>query len=192
VGYRPSAKGVRTRLSELDISRTRLTVGMVFQSFNLFPHLNVLDNVTLAPIEIKGVPRNEARAFAKELLARVGLSGKEAQFPSRLSGGQQQRVAIARALALQPKVMLFDEVTSALDPELVGEVLGVMRQLALDGMTMIIVTHEMYFARDVADRIMFLEQGKIAEEGNPKSLLENPQSESLKVFLRRFTKEYFL
>lgn len=192
IGYRVSNKGGRTRQSESEISRTRLTIGMVFQSFNLFPHLNVLDNITLAPIRITGTAPEEARTFAKELLARVGLSGKETQFPSRLSGGQQQRVAIARALALRPKVMLFDEVTSALDPELVGEVLGVMRQLALDGMTMIIVTHEMYFARDVADRIMFLDQGRIAEEGSPKCLFESPQTESLRVFLRRFTKEYFL
>lgn len=192
IGYERDANGRRRRRSEAEIARTRLDVGMVFQSYNLFPHLNVLDNVTLAPIHIKGVPAREAEELALELLAKVGLSGKTREYPSRLSGGQQQRVAIARALAIQPKVMLFDEVTSALDPELVGEVLRVMRQLAIDGMTMLIVTHELHFARDVANRLIFLDRGKIVEQGAPAALLEHPQTDTLKAFIRRFTEEYYL
>ena len=164
----------------------RAEVGMVFQSFNLFPHRNVLDNVTMAPISVKRVRPEDAKRRALELLEKVGLSDKIKQYPSRLSGGQQQRVAIARALAMEPKVMLFDEVTSALDPELVGEVLTVMQQLAMEGMTMVIVTHEMQFAREVGDRLMFIDSGRIIEEGNPREILLQPKTERLQAFLQRF------
>lgn len=185
VGY-INKNGVRKLRSAADIARHRSEVGMVFQSFNLFPHRTVLDNVALGPIYVGGAKRQRAEAEAMQLLAKVGLSEKAGSYPSKLSGGQQQRVAIARALAMRPKVMLFDEATSALDPELVGEVLSTMRELAADGMTMIIVTHEMDFARDVGDRILFFDKGKIAEEGPPSQLLANPRSERLRSFLRRF------
>ena len=186
VGYEPGPQ--RRRQQESEIATLRSQVGMVFQSFNLFPHRSVLDNVTMGPIHVKGMDRKGAESLAVPLLQKVGLGQKIHEYPARLSGGQQQRVAIARSLAMQPKVMLFDEVTSALDPELVGEVLGVMRELATDGMTMIIVTHEMEFARDIADRVMFFDQGRITETGSPGQVLEAPQSERLKAFLGRFSR----
>ncbi|MGI9384789.1 MAG: ectoine/hydroxyectoine ABC transporter ATP-binding protein EhuA [Methyloligellaceae bacterium] len=190
LGYRLTDNGGRVRQPEAEIARMRSNVGMVFQSFNLFPHRSVLDNITLAPVSVKGVKRQQARARARELLDKVGLADKIDEYPSRLSGGQQQRVAIARALAMEPKVMLFDEVTSALDPELVGEVLTVMQQLAEEGMTMIIVTHEMQFAHDVSDRLMFIDGGVIVEEGDPAKLLRDPESERLQGFLHRFRASY--
>ena len=186
LGYRMTESGRRARQSEAEISEMRSNVGMVFQSFNLFPHRNVLDNITMAPVSVKGVEAAQAKQRALELLEKVGLADKVDQYPSRLSGGQQQRVAIARALAMEPKVMLFDEVTSALDPELVGEVLTVMQQLAEEGMTMVIVTHEMHFAREVGDRLMFIDAGQIVEEGVPMEVLRHPKSERLQDFLRRF------
>ena len=168
-----------------NVSAIRQRIGIVFQQFNLFPHLTALDNLTLAARRIRKMPRAEAERRGRELLASVGLAEKADQHPHQLSGGQQQRVAIARALMMQPHVMLFDEVTSALDPELVGEVLVVMRDLAREGMTMIIVTHEMQFAREVGDRVIFLDAGKIVEEGSPKEVLDNPREERTKQFLRR-------
>jgi polar amino acid transport system ATP-binding protein len=160
-----------------NIYRIRAKVGMVFQQFNLFPHMNSVQNVTLGPTLAKKKPKREAEELAMDLLRKVGLSGKEKSFPSQLSGGQQQRVAIARALAMEPKVMLFDEATSALDPELVGEVLNVMKQLAQDGMTMIVVTHEMGFAREVAHRVAFIDEGIIVEEGPPKEIFDHPKTQ---------------
>jgi ABC-type polar amino acid transport system ATPase subunit len=172
--------------AELDQQRQlRLRAGMVFQSFNLFPHLTVLENITESPVVVKGVEPAAAEALAHELLGKVGLGNKAAFYPSQLSGGQQQRVAIARALAMQPEVMLFDEPTSALDPELRDEVLRVMRQLAEEGMTMIVVTHEMQFARDMADRVVFFDGGNIAECGPPEQIFENPQNERTREFVRR-------
>jgi polar amino acid transport system ATP-binding protein len=167
------------------IAAIREKVGMVFQQFNLFPHRTALQNVMEAPIYVKRLPRQEAERSARALLERVGLSEKADQYPEELSGGQQQRVAIARALAMDPMLMLFDEATSALDPELVGEVLKVMEQLALDGMSMVVVTHEMSFARDVADRVVFMDGGVVVEEGPPSQVLENPQEERTQSFLRR-------
>jgi ABC-type polar amino acid transport system ATPase subunit len=166
---------------ELDFVRQR--VGIVFQQFNLFPHKSALENVTMAPEKVLGRPAAEARAKATELLRRVGLGDKLEEYPERLSGGQQQRVAIARALAMDPHVMLFDEVTSALDPELVKEVLDAMRELANEGMTMIVVTHELGFARDVADRVVFVDEGTIVEQGRPADVLDNPREERTKRFL---------
>ena len=163
----------------------RMRAGMVFQSFNLFPHLTVLQNVTEGPIVVKNIPADEAEATARELLAKVGLVEKADAYPAQLSGGQQQRVAIARALAMKPQVMLFDEPTSALDPELRDEVLRVMRQLAEEGMTMIVVTHEMQFARDMADQVLFFEGGRVAESGPPDQIFSNPQNERTRDFLRR-------
>jgi polar amino acid transport system ATP-binding protein len=163
--------------------RPRPDIGMVFQQFNLWPHLRVLGNIVEAPIRVKGMRRTEAEALADSLLAKVGLSDKRNEHPSRLSGGQQQRVAIARALAMNPKVMLFDEVTSALDPELVREVLLVMKQLAQDGMTMLVVTHEMGFARDVAGRVIVMDQGQVVEQATPEVLFTTPQNERTKKFL---------
>lgn len=157
---------------------------MVFQQFNLFPHMTVLENVMVGPLEVLGRDKKEVEAEAVELLAKVGLADKKDVFPKKLSGGQQQRVAIARSLAMKPKVMLFDEPTSALDPELVGEVLEVMKRLAESGMTMVVVTHEMNFARDVADRVIYLHEGKIIEDGDPDIVLRNPQTDQLKSFLR--------
>ena len=186
IGYRELENGKRRRQSESEMARVRTEIGMVFQSFNLFPHRNVIDNITLAPINVKCMDAKEANDLALALLEKVGLADKLSEFPSRLSGGQQQRVAIARALAMQPKVMLFDEVTSALDPELVGEVLQVMQRLAEEGMTMLIVTHEMSFARDVGSQLMFIDGGKIVQQGKPAEVLENPESEGLRVFLQRF------
>jgi polar amino acid transport system ATP-binding protein len=166
---------------ELDFVRQR--VGMVFQQFNLFPHKTVLQNVTLAPRQVLGKSREECETKAKALLERVGLSDKLSQYPERLSGGQQQRVAIARALAMEPRVMLFDEVTSALDPELVKEVLDVLRGLAAEGMTMLVVTHEMGFAREVGDQVVFMDGGVIVEQGKPADVLDNPREERTKKFL---------
>ena len=170
---------------ETPIGRVRAEVGMVFQQFNLFPHKTVLENVTLGPIKVRGTPPAEARSLGMALLERVGLPEKAGEHPARLSGGQQQRVAIARALAMQPKVMLFDEPTSALDPELVGEVLEVMRGLARDGMTMIVVTHEMAFAEDVADEVIVMDLGRIVEQGSPTTVFRNPTSPRARAFLTR-------
>ena len=166
-----------------DINYIRTEVGMVFQQFNLFPHLPVLDNVTLGPIKVRGMKRAEAVRIGREQLAKVGLAEKEANYPDHLSGGQKQRVAIARALALQPKAMLFDEPTSALDPELVGEVLLVMKKLADEGMTMVVVTHEMNFAQKVANRVIFIDQGVIQEENAPAAFFQNPENPRLRDFL---------
>ena len=168
-----------------DLRQVRSKVGMVFQQFNLFPHLNALQNVVLAPTLVLKRPKEEADDKGRALLAKVGLGQKASAYPGQLSGGQQQRVAIARALAMDPKIMLFDEATSALDPELVGEVLAVMRQLASDGMTMVVVTHEMGFAREAADRVVFMDEGVIMEEGAPDDIFSNPQNPRTKQFLRR-------
>jgi polar amino acid transport system ATP-binding protein len=189
IGYRLEG-GNRVRMSERDIAAARAKIGMVFQSFNLFPHMTVLQNIVAAPVRVKGVPRARAEARAGELLAMVGLSDKAGEYPVRLSGGQQQRVAIARALAMEPKIMLFDEVTSALDPELVGEVLAAMRQLAQGGMTMVVVTHEMSFARDIADRIVFIDGGVIVEQGKPDEILFTPRTDRVRTFLKRYNDRY--
>lgn len=169
--------------SKTDVPKVRSQVGMVFQHFNLFPHKTVLQNVTLGPIKVLKKSKEEAEEIALDLLQKVGLFDKAKVYPNSLSGGQKQRVAISRALAMNPKVMLFDEPTSALDPELVGEVLSVMKKLAETGMTMIVVTHEMGFAREVADRVIFIDEGVIMEEGKPEELFSNPKSERLKAFL---------
>lgn len=166
-----------------NIEAIRREIGMVFQSFNLFPHLTVLQNVTLAPIWVRKMKRSEAEELAMQLLARVGIAEQAHKYPAQLSGGQQQRVAIARALAMQPKIMLFDEPTSALDPEMIKEVLDVMRELARSGMTMLVITHEMGFAREVADRIIFFDQGQIVEENTPEEFFRNPRHERTKLFL---------
>ena len=177
--------GVEVTAPDCDLDRVRTTMGMVFQQFNLFPHKTALGNVTLALETVLKMKRSAAAERGRAMLARVGLAGREDVYPSRLSGGQQQRVAIARALAMEPKVMLFDEATSALDPELVGEVLGVMRSLAEQGMTMVVVTHEMGFAREVADRVVFMDGGVVVEEGPPSSVLGAPREERTKVFLKK-------
>jgi len=190
MGYVVGADGKRTRRPERDIAAMRAQVGMVFQSFNLFPHMSVLRNVALGPARIRGMRRDEAEVIGRRLLDRVGLGSKVDAYPGQLSGGQQQRVAIARALAMEPKAMLFDEVTSALDPELVGEVLDVMRQLMQDGMTMVIVTHEMAFARAFAGKVVFMADGEIVESGSPEVMFENPQSPRLQSFLKRFRQGY--
>lgn len=192
VGYETDGSGARRPQPEAAIASHRQRVGMVFQSFNLFPHKSVVENVMVGPLRAKGMAKAEAREIAEALLAKVGLSNKLDAYPANLSGGQQQRVAIARALAMQPEVMLFDEVTSALDPELVGEVLHVMRELAQEGMTMVLVTHEMHFARDVGDRILFFDAGKIVEQGAPKEVLDHPQSDRLRSFLSRFSERNYL
>jgi polar amino acid transport system ATP-binding protein len=163
----------------------RRRLGMVFQGFNLFPHLSVLDNIVLAPVKAHGVPRAQAEERARELLERFGLAGRERDFPDRLSGGQQQRVAIIRALATNPRALLLDEITSALDPELVGEVLGLVRELKQEGMTMLLATHEMTFAREVADAVCFLHEGLIVEHGDPERLFSAPEREETRRFLRR-------
>ena len=169
----------------VDLNALRRDVGIVFQSFNLFPHMTVLENVTLAPIRVLKMPAAEAKERAMVLLKRIGLEQKAGDYPDRLSGGQQQRVAITRALAMGPLVLLLDEITSALDPELVGEVLAVVRQLAVDGMTMIVVTHEMAFAREVSDLVVFMDGGRIVVEGRPDAVLQNPSHERLRTFLSR-------
>ncbi len=176
----------RSRQHQEQIRQIRVRTGMVFQEFNLFPHMTVLQNCIEAPTRVKGVPRAQAVEVAEELLRKVGLVEKRDEYPARLSGGQKQRVAIARALAMEPKVMMFDEPTSALDPELVGEVLNVMEELAHEGTTMIAVTHEMHFAREAADRIIFIDEGQIAEEGPPEQILNEPRDERTQQFLRRF------
>jgi polar amino acid transport system ATP-binding protein len=184
VGYE-MRNGKLHELSDKRICQNRSHIGMVFQRFNLFQHFTVLDNITIGQMKVLGVNRESAVQKARELLARVGLKDKESSYPSQLSGGQQQRVAIARALAMDPKLMLFDEPTSALDPELVGEVLEVMKDLAKSGMTMIVVTHEIGFAREVANSVYFLDAGIIEESGNPRVILSNPASERLKNFLSK-------
>lgn len=166
-----------------NLNEIRQRVGMVFQHFNLFPHMTVLENVIEAPIQVKRIPKQEATRIGRGLLGKVGLADKENVYPSKLSGGQKQRVAIARALAMKPEIMLFDEPTSALDPELVGEVLNTMKQLANEGMTMVVVTHEMGFAREVADRVIYMHDGKIVEVGQPKTIFENPTEQRTKDFL---------
>ena len=168
-----------------DINKIRENIGMVFQRFNLFPHMTVLENIVLAPTKVLKISRDEAISTAMDLLQRVGLKEKANSYPSQLSGGQQQRVAIARALAMKPKVMLFDEPTSAIDPEMVTEVLDVMKSLANQGMTMVVVTHEMGFAREVGDRVLFVDEGRIIEEGTPKEIFENPKQERTKLFLSK-------
>jgi polar amino acid transport system ATP-binding protein len=182
VGYRQK-NGQLYELPENEIADKRAEIGMVFQRFNLFPHMTALGNVTEGPIRVKGISKREARLQGRRLLVRVGLEDKIHEYPARLSGGQQQRVAIARALAMEPALMLFDEVTSALDPELVKEVLDVMRDLAREGMTMIVVTHEMGFAADVGDRVVFLDGGVIVEEGPARRVIESPKEERTKRFL---------
>lgn len=168
-----------------DINKLRQKVGMVFQQFNLFPHMTVMENITLAPIKLKGMSVEQAREKAVILLRKVGLPDKDNEYPNKLSGGQKQRVAIARALAMDPEIMLFDEPTSALDPEMVGEVLNVMKQLVVEGMTMVVVTHEMGFAREVGDRILFMDEGLIAEENTPAELFGNPKNERTQSFLSK-------
>ncbi len=179
--------GVDITDPEVDIDRVRRRVGMVFQSFNLFPHLSVLENLTIAQRRVLGRGKEEAAEVARENLAKVGLTDKEDSYPGRLSGGQQQRVAIARALSMGPELMLFDEPTSALDPELVGDVLAVMRTLADEGMTMMVVTHEMGFAREVADRVVFMDDGNVVEEGGPDEVLTRPGHQRTRAFLARVT-----
>ncbi|MBH5318337.1 amino acid ABC transporter ATP-binding protein [Paenibacillus sp. GSMTC-2017] len=168
-----------------DINRMRQEIGMVFQHFNLYPHKSVMENITLAPIKVRKVPKVEAEKLANYYLEKVGIPEKANAYPSNLSGGQQQRVAIARGLAMKPKVMLFDEPTSALDPEVVGEVLDVMKALTKEGMTMVVVTHEMGFAREVADRVIFMDQGQIVEEGTPEQFFSNPSEDRARLFLSR-------
>ena len=184
VGYRE--QGARLHeLRQSEIAAKRQEIGMVFQQFNLFPHMKVLDNVIEAPTRVKNMPRDQAVDFAEQLLDRTGMRDKAGSYPKQLSGGQQQRVAIARALAMQPKLMLFDEPTSALDPELVGDVLAVMRDLATSGMTMIVVTHEMGFAREVGDKLIFMDDGVVVETGPPREVLAHPQHERTKAFLSK-------
>lgn len=183
-------EGVEVTSRKVDINRIRAQIGFVFQDFNLFTHLAALDNVRLGPMRVLGMRRDQATKLAREELARVGLAGKEDAFPAQLSGGQQQRVSIARALAMNPKLILFDEPTSALDPELIGEVLEVMIQLAKDGMTMIVVTHEMGFARSVADEIIFMEKGVIVEQGPPAQLFSAPRHPRTAEFLSKITELY--
>jgi len=184
VGYR-EVKGKFVEKGEWEVARMRASIGMVFQRFNLFPHLTALGNVIDAPIHVRKMSRTEGRRAGRAMLEKVGLSDKLDAYPAQLSGGQQQRVAIARALAMEPKVMLFDEPTSALDPELVGEVLEVMKSLAREGMTMIVVTHEMGFAREVADRVMLIDEGVVVEEGPPAQFFTNPRHERTKLFLSK-------
>jgi polar amino acid transport system ATP-binding protein len=184
IGYREvNGKPVEDR--ERNIARQRREIGMVFQRFNLFPHLTAVGNIMEAPVHVRGVPDEEARAMATALLERVGLADKAEAYPSQLSGGQQQRVAIARALAMKPALLLFDEPTSALDPEMIGEVLEVMKELAREGMTMIVVSHEMGFAREVADRVVFMDDGQIVEEGSPTALFSAPQHQRTQAFLSK-------
>jgi ABC-type polar amino acid transport system ATPase subunit len=180
--------GIHLKDSRTNVYKVREEAGMVFQHFNLFSHLTVLQNITIAQIKVRKRTREDAERIGKELLQRVGIQEKENNYPYQLSGGQQQRVAIARALAMQPKIMLFDEPTSALDPEMIGEVLDVMKTLAKEGMTMVVVSHEMGFAAEVADRVIFMADGKIVEAGSPKDLFNNPKEERTKVFLSKVLK----
>ena len=173
------------KMVKLDIDRHRQKMGMVFQHFNLFPHKTIMDNMTMAPVQVKGMKKEEAQSKAQQLLERVGLGDRGDAYPAQLSGGQKQRVAIVRALMMEPDVMLFDEPTSALDPEMVGEVLEVMKELAHDGMTMVVVTHEMGFAREVGNRVLFMADGKLMEEGTPGEIFDHPQCERLKDFLSK-------
>ncbi len=184
IGYRESAGGHLVEDREGNIARQRRDIGMVFQRFNLFPHMTALENIIEAPLRVRKQPRQEAEGIGRALLERVGLAAKADSYPAQLSGGQQQRVAIARALARKPELMLFDEVTSALDPELVGEVLKVMQDLAEGGMTMIVVTHEMGFARRVGNRVLFFHEGQIAEEGPPEQIFTEPRSDNLRTFIQ--------
>src|SRR5215475_7168223 len=183
IGERPSNGGF-VHLSDRELAKERQEIGFVFQRFNLFPHLTALDNVTIAPRKVLGLSRDEAEARGREMLTKVGLAHKIGEYPERLSGGQQQRVAIARVLAMQPKLMLFDEATSALDPELIGEVLKVIRELAEEGRTMVIVTHEIQFAAEVSDRVVFMDGGKIVEAGPPREVLQRPQQPRTREFLK--------
>ncbi len=178
-------EGVDITSKKIDINKHRQKMGMVFQHFNLFPHKTILENMILAPVEVKHMPREEAREKAMQLLERVGLADRADAYPIQLSGGQKQRIAIVRALCMEPDVMLFDEPTSALDPEMVGEVLDVMKELAHDGMTMVVVTHEMGFAREVGNRVLFMAAGKLVEEGTPEEIFEHPHSERLQDFLSK-------
>ena len=184
-----SHKRISHHLKEQNINRYRSEMGMVFQHFNLFPHLTVLENITLAPMQVRGMTQDEAVASAMNLLARVGLTDKANVYPSQISGGQKQRIAIVRSLAMKPKVMLFDEPTSALDPEMVGEVLNVMKDLAKEHMTMVVVTHEMRFASDVADRVLFLDGGVILEEGSPSEIFNHPKNDRTREFLHKVVNE---
>ncbi|WSF56472.1 amino acid ABC transporter ATP-binding protein [Streptomyces canus] len=184
VGYREKGDKLY-ELKDSEVARQRRDIGMVFQRFNLFPHMTAAENVMEAPVQVKGAGRTKARERARELLEKVGLADKAGSYPAQLSGGQQQRVAIARALAMDPKLMLFDEPTSALDPELVGDVLDVMRDLAESGMTMVVVTHEMGFAREVGDSLVFMDDGVVVESGDPREVLTNPQHERTQAFLSK-------
>ena len=184
VGYRQQGDRIY-ELREREVARKRSEIGMVFQRFNLFPHMTALENVIEAPVQVRGVPRAQAADEATELLGRVGLADKVGAYPAQLSGGQQQRVAIARALAMHPKLMLFDEPTSALDPELVGDVLDAMRTLAAEGMTMVVVTHEIGFAREVGDTVVFMDEGVVVETGPPREVFENPRHERTRAFLSK-------
>lgn len=178
-------RNAQGKMEKLNIDQLRQKMGMVFQHFNLFPHMTILDNMTLAPIKVRGMAKEEAEAKALELLDRVGLKDRAGAYPIQLSGGQKQRVAIVRALAMEPEVMLFDEPTSALDPEMVGEVLDVMKELAHEGMTMVVVTHEMGFAREVGNRVLFMADGKLMEQGTPREIFENPKNPRLQEFLSK-------
>ncbi|MFH5184238.1 amino acid ABC transporter ATP-binding protein [Paenibacillus sp. TAB 01] len=180
-----TVNNVKVNDSKTDINKLRRDIGMVFQHFNLYPHMKVIDNITLAPMKVLGVPKAEAEQTAKYYLEKVGIADKADRFPSQLSGGQQQRVAIARGLAMKPQIMLFDEPTSALDPEMVGEVLDVMKTLANEGMTMVVVTHEMGFAKEVADRVVFMDKGQILEVSSPDAFFSNPREERAQLFLNR-------
>lgn len=182
---RKKYKNAEGKTVKLNIDELRQKMGMVFQHFNLFPHMTILDNMTLAPMKVKGISKSEAEQKALELLDRVGLKDRADAYPIQLSGGQKQRVAIVRALAMEPEVMLFDEPTSALDPEMVGEVLDVMKELAEEGMTMVVVTHEMGFAREVGNRLLFMADGRLLEQGDPKELFDNPQNPRLQDFLSK-------
>jgi polar amino acid transport system ATP-binding protein len=184
VGYKEHGGAIH-ELREREVAAKRAEIGMVFQRFNLFPHMTALQNITEAPIRVKGTARRDAERRGRELLAQVGLDGRDKAYPRQLSGGQQQRVAIARALAMDPKLMLFDEPTSALDPELVGDVLGVMRELAASGMTMVVVTHEIGFAREAGDALHFMDDGVVVESGHPRELIANPQHERTQAFLSK-------
>jgi polar amino acid transport system ATP-binding protein len=185
IGYRESSGGKLVEDKEKNIARQRQEIGMVFQRFNLFPHMTAIGNISEAPIQVRGVAREEAEETARALLERVGLAAKADSYPAQLSGGQQQRVAIARALAMKPALMLFDEPTSALDPEMIGEVLEVMKELAREGMTMIVVSHEMGFAREVANRVVMMDEGQVVEEGTPEQIFSSPAQERTQAFLSK-------